>query len=114
MGVNVERDFEPRYVIPEKKKEVVRALRAEAKDADEIFLATDPDREGEAISWHLRAALPIPSETRSSASSFTRSTKGAIEAAFANARGRLTWTWWTPSRQRRILDRLVGYTLSPC
>ena len=53
MGVNIENDFAPRYVIPEKKKEVVKGLREEAKAAEEVYLATDPDREGEAISWHL-------------------------------------------------------------
>ena len=56
MGVDVEHDFEPRYVIPEKKKDVVHALREDAKKASEFYLATDPDREGEAISWHLKEA----------------------------------------------------------
>ena len=113
MGVNVEQDFEPRYVIPEKKKEVVRALRAEAKEADEIFLATDPDREGEAISWHLRAALnhaikkkPVHRVV------FHEITKGAIEEAFANAR-EIDLALVDAQQARRILDRLVGYTLSP-
>jgi DNA topoisomerase-1 len=113
MGVNVEQDFEPRYVIPEKKKEVVRALRAEAKEADEIFLATDPDREGEAISWHLRAALnhaikkkPVHRVV------FHEITKGAIDEAFANAR-EIDLALVDAQQARRILDRLVGYTLSP-
>ena len=57
IGVDVDHDFAPRYVIPEKKKDVVKKLRASAREADEIFLATDPDREGEAISWHLLSAL---------------------------------------------------------
>src|SRR4051794_16277813 len=59
LGVDIDHDFAPRYVVPEKKKDVVKRLRENARDADEIYLATDPDREGEAISWHLLSALNV-------------------------------------------------------
>src|SRR5581483_5679586 len=59
LGVDLDDDFRPRYVIPEKKKDVVKALRADARNASEVYLATDPDREGEAISWHVVEALNL-------------------------------------------------------
>jgi DNA topoisomerase-1 len=113
MGVDVEQDFEPRYVIPSKKKEVVKKLRARAKQASELFLATDPDREGEAIAWHLRAALQrqvkgIPVHRVE----FHEITQQAIGHAFAHPRA-IDQLRVDSQQARRILDRVVGYTLSP-
>ena len=87
MGVDIEHDFEPRYVIPAKKKDVVKELQAKAKQASEVYLATDPDREGEAIAWHLRAALErqlrgIPVHRVE----FHEITQEAIDHAFAHPR----------------------------
>jgi DNA topoisomerase-1 len=113
MGVDVEQDFEPRYVIPSKKKEVVKKLRARAKEASELYLATDPDREGEAIAWHLRAALQrqvkgIPVHRVE----FHEITQQAIGHAFAHPRA-IDQLRVDSQQARRILDRVVGYTLSP-
>jgi DNA topoisomerase-1 len=113
MGVDVEQDFEPRYVIPSKKKEVVKKLRARAQQASELYLATDPDREGEAIAWHLRAALQrqvkgIPVHRVE----FHEITQQAIGHAFAHPRT-IDQLRVDSQQARRILDRVVGYTLSP-
>jgi DNA topoisomerase-1 len=113
MGVDIEHGFEPRYVIPTKKKEVVKDLRAHAKQASELYLATDPDREGEAIAWHLRAALDrqvrgIPVHRVE----FHEITQDAIGHAFAHPR-HIDQDRVDAQQARRILDRVVGYTLSP-
>jgi len=113
MGVDIEHDFEPRYVIPAKKKDVVKALRATAKKASEVYLATDPDREGEAIAWHLRAALDrqlsgIPVHRVE----FHEITNEAISHAFSQPR-QIDQPRVDAQQARRILDRVVGYTLSP-
>ena len=112
MGVNIENDFEPRYVIPEKKKPVVRELKAAVKEADTVFLATDPDREGEAISWHLQHALRVPKKTPVKRVEFHEITKDAIDHAFSHPR-EIDMNLVNAQQARRILDRLVGYTLSP-
>ncbi len=113
MGVDIERDFEPRYVIPNKKKEIVRGLRQEAKKAAEIYLATDPDREGEAISWHLIAALGSAAEHKPvQRVEFHEITQEAIAHAFAHPRA-IDMQRVDAQQARRVLDRLVGYTLSP-
>jgi DNA topoisomerase-1 len=113
MGVDIEHDFKPRYVIPSKKKDVVKALRAKAQRASEVYLATDPDREGEAIAWHLRAALArqvrgIPVRRVE----FHEITQEAIGQAFAHPR-EIDRLRVDSQQARRILDRVVGYTLSP-
>ncbi len=113
MGVDIEHDFEPRYVIPAKKKDVVRKLKARAKQASEVYLATDPDREGEAIAWHLKAALKrqvrgIPVHRVE----FHEITRNAIDHAFAHPRD-IDQLRVDSQQARRILDRVVGYTLSP-
>ena len=114
LGVNVDEDFAPRYVIPSKKKDVVRDLKAAAKRADEIYLATDLDREGEAISWHLvealnlgRRGVPAPQRVV-----FHEITRDAIEHAFAHPR-EIDMQLVESQQTRRILDRLVGYSISP-
>jgi DNA topoisomerase-1 len=113
MGVDIEHDFQPRYVIPAKKQDVVKRLRAKAKQASEIYLATDPDREGEAIAWHLEAALEhqlkgIPVRRVE----FHEITEQAIAHAFAHPR-EIDQLRVDSQQARRILDRVVGYTLSP-
>jgi DNA topoisomerase-1 len=113
MGVDIEHDFKPRYVIPSKKKEVVKELRTKAQRASEVYLATDPDREGEAIAWHLRAALDrqvrgIPVRRVE----FHEITQEAIGRAFAHPR-EIDRLRVDSQQARRILDRVVGYTLSP-
>jgi DNA topoisomerase-1 len=113
MGVNIENDFAPRYVIPEKKKEVVKGLREEAKAAEEVYLATDPDREGEAISWHLVSALNTSVKNKPvHRVEFHEITRGAIDHAFAHPRN-INMQLVNAQQARRILDRLVGYSLSP-
>ena len=113
LGVDIEHDFAPRYVIPESKKEVVKKLQAQAEKAAEVYLATDPDREGEAIAWHLTAALDrqlrgIPVHRVE----FHEITQEAIQQAFAHPR-QIDQLRVDSQQARRILDRVVGYTLSP-
>jgi DNA topoisomerase-1 len=113
MGVDLEHDFEPRYVIPSKKKDVVKKLRNKAGAASAVYLATDPDREGEAIAWHLKAALKrqlhgIPVHRVE----FHEITRPAVEHAFAHPR-EIDELRVDSQQARRILDRVVGYTLSP-
>lgn len=113
LGVDVEHDFQPRYVIPEKKKDVVHALRQEASQATELFLATDPDREGEAISWHLEQALARQIAGRPVRRvEFHEITRDAVDHAFAHPRT-VDMERVEAQQARRILDRLVGYKLSP-
>lgn len=113
LGVDVENDFAPRYVVPAKKKGVVRELRQAAKKAAEIYLATDPDREGEAISWHLIAALGSAAEHKPvHRVEFHEITQEAVAQAFAHPRA-IDMQRVDAQQARRILDRLVGYTLSP-
>ncbi|MFC2023559.1 type I DNA topoisomerase [Chloroflexota bacterium] len=113
MGVDIENRFAPRYVIPSKKKDVVKKLQAKAKQASEVYLATDPDREGEAIAWHLAAALErqvrgIPVRRVE----FHEITREAVDDAFAHPR-EIDQLQVDAQQARRILDRVVGYTLSP-
>jgi len=113
LGVEIERDFEPRYIVPAKRKDVVRELKADVKKSSEVYLATDPDREGEAISWHLTKALEKaigPREVHRV--EFHEITQDAIGHAFAHPR-EIDMQRVDAQQARRILDRLVGYTLSP-
>jgi DNA topoisomerase I len=113
MGVDIEHDFRPRYVIPAKKKDVVKKLRAKASKASEVYLATDPDREGEAIAWHLEAALRR--ELRGISVhrvEFHEITKPAVDEAFSQPR-KIDTLRVDSQQARRILDRVVGYSLSP-
>lgn len=112
LGVEVDEDFRPRYVIPEKKKDVVKALRADARTASDVYLATDPDREGEAISWHVVEALNLKEGKRVHRVEFHEITKDAIKAAFQHPR-QINHSLVDAQQARRILDRLVGYTISP-
>ena len=112
LGVDVERDFAPQYVIPQKKQEIVRNLKRDVKGAKAVYLATDPDREGEAISWHLIKALGLENGHLVQRVVFHEITKNAIKAAFEHPR-ELNVKMIDAQQARRILDRLVGYKLSP-
>ena len=113
MGVDIDNDFRPRYIVPAKRKDVVRELRADVKNSSEIYLATDPDREGEAISWHLLEALKSAIAGRPvHRVEFHEITRDAIEHAFAHPR-EIDMQRVEAQQARRILDRIVGYTLSP-
>lgn len=110
LGVNVEEDFEPLYVIPTGKKKVVRELKSALKDADELLLATDEDREGESIGWHLTQVLQPEVPVRRMV--FHEITKEAIRKALEDTRD-IDERLVDAQEARRILDRLVGYTVSP-
>jgi DNA topoisomerase-1 len=110
LGVDVEADFEPLYIVPQDKKKVVRDLKAALKEADELILATDEDREGESISWHLTQVLQPKVPTKRMV--FHEITPEAIRKALQNCR-EVDHNLVHAQETRRILDRLVGYTLSP-
>ena len=113
MGVDIEHNFRPHYVITPKKKNVVKELKSDAANASEVFLATDPDREGEAISWHLAAALETALRDKPvHRVEFHEITNEAINHAFANPR-EINQQLVDAQQARRVLDRLVGYTISP-
>src|SRR3990172_7395435 len=129
LGVDVEKDFEPQYLIPLKARPNVKKLKEEAKEADEIILATDEDREGEAIAWHLIQALGLENSKSQDTNSkqtqksktqipniqrivFHEITKKAIDEALANPRD-IDMNLVNAQQARRVLDRLVGYELSP-
>ena len=110
LGVNVDDDFEPLYVIPGSKKKVVKKLKQLLKDSDELILATDEDREGEAISWHLTEILKPKVPVKRMV--FREITKEAIEEALKNFRD-IDMNLVNAQEARRIIDRLAGYTVSP-
>ena len=111
LGVDVDKNFEPAYEVPEKSKKVLAELKKSAKDSNEIILATDPDREGEAIAWHLSSLL-ASKKVKFERVVFHELTKSAIEEAFTHPRT-LDINLVDAQQARRILDRLVGYKLSP-
>ncbi len=110
LGVNVDAGFEPLYVVPKDKKKVVKELTQALKDAEELLLATDEDREGESIAWHLTQVLKPKVPVRRMV--FHEITREAIEEALANCRP-IDERLVSAQETRRILDRLVGYTVSP-
>ncbi|HWI62371.1 MAG TPA: type I DNA topoisomerase [Symbiobacteriaceae bacterium] len=111
LGVDVEAGFEPKYITIRGKGEILKELRDSAKKADKVFLATDPDREGEAISWHLANVLKIPTD-QPVRIEFHEITKDAIQKAIKKPRA-IEHHRVEAQQARRILDRLVGYKLSP-
>jgi DNA topoisomerase-1 len=111
LGVDVEHDFAPKYLVPKDRRDVVKKLKSDAKGAEAIYLATDPDREGEAIAWHLVSALELDDRPVRRIE-FHEVTKGAIEEAMAHPRG-IDLKRVDAQQARRVLDRLVGYRLSP-
>lgn len=113
MGVDIENNFAPHYIVPSKRKDIVRDLKKAVRDSSKIYLATDPDREGEAISWHLLQALDAAIRWRPVYRvEFHEITEDAIEHAFTHPR-EIDMQRVDAQQARRILDRLVGYTLSP-
>lgn len=111
LGVDVEKDFEPKYMIIKEKKKYIDEIKKKAKDADGIYLASDPDREGEAIAWHIAMILGEQNE-RIMRVLFNEITKKGIESGMKSPR-RLEKHLYEAQVARRVLDRLVGYKLSP-
>ena len=114
MGIDIEHDYEPQYITIRGKGELLAGLRKLVKKADCIYLATDPDREGEAISWHLKTALKLDdsAEKKVSRITFNEITKKAVTESLKNAR-ELDMNLVNAQQTRRILDRMVGYEISP-
>lgn len=108
LGVSIS-DYTPQYVPTERGKNVIKDLKILAKDAENVFLATDPDREGEAIAWHLKEALGLKNPLRVT---YTEITESAIKVALQNTR-EIDYNLVKAQEARRVLDRLVGYTVSP-
>jgi DNA topoisomerase-1 len=111
LSVDVDNDFKPRYRVPNEKRKVVKELKAEVEKAGEVYLATDPDREGEAIAWHLMAAAGITRE-QARRVVFHEITQSAIAEAFSHPSD-INMKLVDAQQARRILDRLVGYKISP-
>ena len=111
MGIDVDNDYEPKYITIRGKGDVLAKLRKEVKKAENVYLATDPDREGEAISWHLAEALKIPDEEVKRIT-FNEVTKNAVRNSIKEARG-IDMNLVDAQQARRILDRMIGYRISP-
>lgn len=111
LGIDVENDYEPKYITIRGKGEKLAELRKEVKKADKVYLATDPDREGEAISWHLAAALKLDSK-KMCRITFNEITKSAVKASLKSPRD-IDMNLVDAQQTRRMLDRMVGYTISP-
>ncbi len=111
MGVDVTHDFEPKYITIRGKGDILAKLRKEVKKADRVYLATDPDREGEAISWHLSQALKLEEE-KYKRITFHEITKQAVKNSIKNAR-EIDMNLVDAQQARRVLDRMVGYEISP-
>ncbi len=114
LGVDVEHDYEPKYITIRGKGELLAKLKKEAKKADRIYLATDPDREGEAISWHLKNELEKDEKNREKITriTFNEITKNAVKNALKSPRD-IDMDLVDAQQARRVIDRLVGYTISP-
>ena len=111
LGIDIENDFEPKYITIRGKGEILATLRKEVKKVDKVYLATDPDREGEAISWHLYYALKLENK-KCSRITFNEITKNAVKASIKQARD-IDMNLVDSQQARRVLDRLVGYQISP-
>jgi len=111
LSVDVENNFEPKYRVPNEKRQVVKEIKALAKDADQVYLATDPDREGEAIAWHLLESAEIDPEIVRRVV-FHEITEPAVAEAFAHPRD-INMDLVNAQQARRVVDRLLGYNLSP-
>ena len=111
LGIDVEGDFEPKYITIRGKGEILAKLRKEVKKAEKIYLATDPDREGEAISWHLSKALKLDDKDVKRIS-FNEITKNAVKESLKNPR-QIDMDLVDAQQARRVLDRMVGYEISP-
>lgn len=111
MGVDVENNYEPHYISIRGKGDIIKDLKKHAKKAEKVFLAADPDREGEAIAWHLSFLLGLDIEDKNRVV-FNEITKEAVKGAFKEPRS-INMDLVDSQQARRILDRLVGYTISP-
>ena len=111
LGVDIENDFEPDYKPIKGKEALIKELKASAKDSDVVYLATDPDREGEAISWHLKALLELDDE-KARRVTFNEITKKVVSESIKAPRA-IDQDLVDAQQARRILDRIVGYELSP-
>ena len=112
LGIDVDHDFEPKYITIRGKGQLLASLRKEARKADKIYLATDPDREGEAISWHLLAALNVDPAKPVQRITFNEITKNAVKEAIKHPR-EIDMNLVDAQQARRVLDRMVGYRISP-
>src|SRR5438045_6174949 len=111
LGVDVENQFQPNYVVPKDRKDVVKRLKGDAKGKASVLLATDPDREGEAIAWHLDSALGLDGDQQIRRIEFHEVTRGAVLDALNNPRG-IDMDRVDAQQARRVLDRLIGYPVS--
>ena len=111
LGIDIDNRFEPQYISIRGKGDVIKTMRKEAKDADKVYLATDPDREGEAISWHIAHLLGMDG-SKPCRIEFNEITKGAIQTAVKHPRA-INQNLVDAQQARRVLDRLVGYQISP-
>ena len=111
LGIDFEHDYEPKYITIRGKGDILSALRKEVKKAEKIYLATDPDREGEAISWHLYEALKLQ-DKKVYRITFNEITKTAVKESLKNPR-EIDMNLVNAQQTRRILDRMVGYKISP-
>src|ERR1700681_2366761 len=111
LGVDVEHEFKPQYVVPKERKDVVKRLKEDARGKTSVLLATDPDREGEAIAWHLLSAMGLDGDQPVSRIEFHEVTKGAVLAALNSPRG-IDMDRVDAQQARRVVDRLIGYPVS--
>ena len=111
LGIDVEHDYEPKYITIRGKGDILAKLRKEVKKAEKVYLATDPDREGEAISWHLYIALKL-ADKKVYRITFNEITKNAVKESLKNAR-EINTSLVDAQQARRVLDRMVGYRISP-
>ena len=111
MGVDLEGNFEPKYIPVKGKEDIIKDLKSAAAKADTVYLATDPDREGEAISWHLKELLNLPQD-RTYRVTFNEITQKVVKESIANPRD-IDYDLVDAQQARRVLDRIVGYQLSP-
>ena len=111
LGIDIEHDYEPKYITIRGKGDILAMLRKEVKKAEKIYLATDPDREGEAISWHLYHALKLENK-KVYRITFNEITKNAVKESLKNARA-INMQLVDAQQARRVLDRMVGYRISP-
>lgn len=112
MGIDIEHDFEPKYITIRGKGDLIAALKKEASKADKVYLATDPDREGEAISWHLKTALGLEGTNKAARITFNEITKDAVTKALKSPRD-INMNLVDAQQGRRVMDRIVGYSISP-
>ena len=112
MGVDIENDYQPKYINIRGKGDIIKSLKKEAKAAKHVYLASDPDREGEAIAWHLSHILDLDLDSSDNRVVFNEITKDAVKDAFKHPR-KIDMDLVDAQQARRILDRLVGYSLSP-